>query len=58
MQGAIENIYHYQKAIQESREIQARVARVWSWYAIKDSKSGAWRFAPSKFIGSQSRLFI
>ena len=51
MQGAIENIYHYQKAIQESREIQARVARVWSWYAIKDSKSGAWRFAPSKFIG-------
>src|SRR6185436_11839739 len=32
MQEAIENIYHYQRAIQESREIQARVARVWSWY--------------------------
>jgi uncharacterized protein (DUF433 family) len=50
-QEAIENIRHYQNAIQENHEIQARVARVWSWYAIKDSKSGAWQFAPSKFIG-------
>src|SRR5437868_13531200 len=49
-QEAIENIHHYQNAIRENREIQAREGRVWSWYAIKDSKSGAWQFAPSKFI--------
>jgi uncharacterized protein (DUF433 family) len=47
----IENIDRYQHAIRKNREIQDRVAKVWSWYAIRDEKSGAWKFAPSKFIG-------
>jgi len=48
---AIENIEHYQKAIEENADIQARVARVWSWYAVRDEASSRWKFAPSKFIG-------
>jgi len=48
---AIENIDHYQKAIEHDADIRARVARVWSWYSVKDKDSGRWKFAPSKFIG-------
>jgi len=48
---AIENIDHYQKAIEQNADIQARVARVWSWYAVRDEASSRWKFAPSKFIG-------
>jgi len=51
MEEVIENIDNYQGAIQQNQEIQARVARVWSWYAVKDGKTGAWKFAPSKFVG-------
>jgi uncharacterized protein (DUF433 family) len=50
VEDVIKNIRTYQKAI-EQKEIQARVARVWSWYAIKDEQSQTWKFAPSKFIG-------
>jgi uncharacterized protein (DUF433 family) len=46
----IENIRSYQKAVQDAK-FQARVARVWSWYAFKDIQSHSWKFAPSKFIG-------
>ncbi len=45
----IENIRRYQKAIAQSPEVRARIARVWSWYAFKDGNT--WKFAPSKFIG-------
>jgi len=48
---AIENIDHYQAAIERNADIQARVARVWSWYAVRDKDSSRWKFAPSKFIG-------
>jgi uncharacterized protein (DUF433 family) len=48
---AIENIAHYQVAIEHDSDIRARVARVWSWYAVKDKDSSRWKFAPSKFIG-------
>lgn len=51
IEEVIENIDNYQKAIQRNGKMQARVARVWSWYAVKDSTSGAWKFAPSKFVG-------
>src|SRR5882757_9443819 len=47
----IENIHRYREAIAKSPKIRARVARVWSWYAFKDSQSHSWKFAPSKFIG-------
>ena len=50
VEDVIKNIRTYQKAI-EQREIQTRVARVWSWYAFKDEQSQTWKFAPSKFIG-------
>lgn len=50
VEEVIENIRHYQDAVQQSKELQARMARVWSWYAFKDD-SGIWKFAPSKFIG-------
>ncbi len=47
----IENIYRFQNVVWQRRQVQDRVARVWSWYAYKDDKSGAWKFAPGKFIG-------
>jgi uncharacterized protein (DUF433 family) len=47
----IENIHRYRAAIAKSPKIRARVARVWSWYAFKDSQSHSWKYAPSKFIG-------
>jgi uncharacterized protein (DUF433 family) len=50
LKQVIENIDSYQEAVRGSRKIQDRVARVWSWYAMRDD-GGAWKFAPSKFIG-------
>lgn len=50
IQEAIENIKIYQDALRQNAEIRKRVAKVWSWYAFRDEKSG-WKFAPSKFIG-------
>jgi len=47
----IENIGRYQDVIRQDRQILGRAAMVWSWYAVKDRSSGAWKFAPSKFIG-------
>jgi uncharacterized protein (DUF433 family) len=48
-QEVVENIAKYQDAARQNEEIRRRVAMVWSWYAVKDA--GAWKFAPSKFIG-------
>lgn len=47
----IDNIDNFQEIVRQRRQVQDRVARVWSWYAYKDEKSGAWKFAPGKFIG-------
>jgi len=47
----LENIQRYQRAVEQRPEIRARVAMVQSWYAFRDEKSHAWKFAPSKFIG-------
>jgi len=47
----IENIKAYQEALRQNDGIRDRVARVWSWYAFKEKKSGGWKFGPSKFVG-------
>ena len=47
---AVENIGRYQIEVQERPELAKRMKQVHAWYAIKSS-DGAWRFAPSKFVG-------
>src|SRR5579859_1418885 len=49
----IDNIEKYQEELRENGEMRRRVAMVWSWYAVRNERSGEWKFAPSKFIGYQ-----
>lgn len=49
---AYENILKFQQELRGSAEMQARLSYARAWYACQD-EAGAWRFAPSRFVGYQ-----
>ena len=49
-EDAVANIVRFEKELSVSPELRARLGHVHAFYATKDS-TGAWKFAPSKFVG-------
>jgi hypothetical protein len=47
---ALANIRKFEKELRHSPELQGHLAYARAWYAHQDD-SGAWCFAPSKFVG-------
>lgn len=50
---ALLNILRFEAELKQSPALVDRLSYARSWYAQKDQK-GAWRFAPSKFVGYDS----
>lgn len=44
------NITRFQDELEDSTDLQDRLAYARAWYAYKDNK-GRWQFGPSKFVG-------
>lgn len=49
----IDNILRFQSKLEDSLELQNRLAYARAWYAQRD-KEGRWHFGPSKFCGYQN----
>ena len=50
---ALSNIFRFERELKHSPALVDRLAYARAWYTQKDQK-GAWRFAPSKFVGYYS----
>lgn len=50
LEAAQRNISRYQGEVQREPRLRERAAYTRAWYAARD-ETGAWRFAPSKFVG-------
>jgi hypothetical protein len=46
----LDNIERFGREVEQSPELQARLAYARAWYAHQDSR-GKWKFGPSKFVG-------